>query len=230
MGKRAYSLLDTATYARHYQVVFSDLSWRLGSSVSYYKWRRWSRLLDERADWLTSHPARGNYSVSSFRPWNTFYKVDVQNFRAQEEVDWKTANEIWDFEQHGTLVNSRNNIFNRMSHNTQHISTGPQKAIAAKWHEAQMSKIHEKITDEKALCKQSMLRQKELQVELESMTSSTGWGFGATAQSLPLLQGSSSGSPESPNFENNWNRTTCCGSASDLQQRYILFYQCLSTI
>jgi hypothetical protein len=56
-----------------------------------------------------------------------------------------------------------------------------------------MSKIHERITNEKALRKQSMLRQKELQVELGSITSSTGWGFGATAQSLPLLWGSSSG-------------------------------------
>ena len=157
------SLLDTATYvdlACHYQVMFSDLFWRLGLSVSYYKWQRGSTLLDERADRLTSHPARCNYSVSSFRPWNTFYKVDVQNFRAREEVDWKTANKIQDFEQHGTLVNLRNDIFNRMSRNTQHISTGPQKAIAAKRHKAQTYKIHKRITNKKALHKQSMLRQK----------------------------------------------------------------------
>src|ERR1700683_5843225 len=50
----------------------------------------------------------------------------------------------------GTLVNSRNDIFNRMSRNNQHISTDPQKAIAAKRHEAQTSKIHERITNEKA--------------------------------------------------------------------------------
>jgi len=135
----------------------------------------------------------GDYSVISFQPWNTFYKVDVRNFRAREEVDWRTANEIWDFKQHGTLVNLRNDIFNHMSRNTQHISTSPQKFIAAKRHEAQMSKIHERITNEKALCKQSMLWWKELQVELGSTTSSTAWGFRATAQSLPLLQGSSSG-------------------------------------
>ena len=51
----------------------------------------------------------------------------------------------------------------------------------------------ERITNKKALCKQSMLQQKELQVELRSTTSSIGWGFRATAQSLPLLWGSSSG-------------------------------------
>jgi len=85
----------------------------------------------------------------------------------------KTANEIRDFEQHGTLVNSRNDLFNRMSRNTQHISTARQKAAAAKQHEAQTSEIHERITNEKALRKQSTLRQKELQAELESTTSST---------------------------------------------------------
>ena len=80
-----------------------------------------------------------------------------------------------------------------MSRNTQHISTTQQKAAAAKRHKAQTSDIHERITNEKALCKQSMVRQKELQAELESTTSPTQGARSRTAPSLPLLQGSSSG-------------------------------------
>jgi hypothetical protein len=74
----------------------------------------------------------------------------------------------------GTLVDSQNNIFNCISCITQHISTDPQKAITTKQHEAQMSKIHKRVTNEKALHKQSMLQQKELQVELGSTTFSMG--------------------------------------------------------
>ena len=80
-----------------------------------------------------------------------------------------------------------------MSRNTQRISTAQQKAAAAKRHEAQTSEIHERITNEKALRKQSMIRQKELQAELESTTSSTKGAKSRTVHSPPLLQGSSSG-------------------------------------
>ena len=46
-------------------VKFSNLSWILGSSASYYKRWRGPALLDEEADRLTSHPSPGNYSLSS---------------------------------------------------------------------------------------------------------------------------------------------------------------------
>jgi hypothetical protein len=81
-----------------------------------------------------------------------------------------------------------------MSRNTQRISTAQQKAAATKRHEAQTSEIHERISNEKALCKQSMLRQKELQAELTSMTlTARGAKSRAVVPSLPLLHGSSSG-------------------------------------
>jgi hypothetical protein len=69
-----------------------------------------------------------------------------------------------------------------------------QKATATKRHEAQTSEIHERISNEKALRKQSMLRQKELQTELTSTTlTAKGAKSRAVVPSLPLLHGSSSG-------------------------------------
>jgi len=75
--------------------------------------------------------------------------------------------------------------------NTQRISTAQQKAAATKRHEAQTSEIHERISNEKALRKQSMLRQKELQAEPTS--TAKGAKSRAVVPSLPLLHGSSSG-------------------------------------
>ena len=106
MGKRAYSLLDIATYmdlARHYQVVFLDLSWRLGSSVSYYKWQWGSTLLMKRQTGSCLTLLEAIILWVLFGHEILFKKVDVQNFRARE-VDWKTANKIQDFKQHGTLI------------------------------------------------------------------------------------------------------------------------------
>ena len=119
-------------------------------------------------------------------------QINVQTFRPPE-VDQKIANKIWDFEQHGTLVNSWNNLFNHMSHNTQHISTAQQKAAAIKQHKGQTSEIHERTTNKKALHKWSMLWQKGLQAELGSMKSSTKEAMSHTAQSLTFCRAALAG-------------------------------------
>jgi hypothetical protein len=88
-------------------------------------------------------------------------------------VDQKTANEIQDARELGTLVNSRNDLYNQMSHNTQCISTTMVKSAEAKRQIGFKTNVHELILAEKAQRKESLLCQKQLEVTLQSTSSSS---------------------------------------------------------
>jgi hypothetical protein len=113
-------------------------------------------------------------------------------------VDRKTANEIRDARKLGTLVNSRNDLYNRMGRNTQRISATMAKSAEVKRQIGLETDIRELISAEKAQRKESLLRQKQLEVALQSSSSSTTKKAPRThsttlAQNEPILHANSSG-------------------------------------
>jgi hypothetical protein len=90
-------------------------------------------------------------------------------FNRAREVDRKTANELRDSSQYGTQVNSRNDLLNRMSRNTQRRANTAQKSKALKEENNIVSELCSKIDDEKNSRKLSITRQKELSDELSSL-------------------------------------------------------------
>lgn len=94
--------------------------------------------------------------------------LTLRSNRARE-VDRKTANELRDSSQYGTQVNSRNDLLNRMSRNTQRRANTAQKAKALKEENNIISELRSKIDDEKNSRKLSITRQKELSDELSSL-------------------------------------------------------------
>ena len=108
-------------------------------------------------------------------------------FRARE-VDRKTANEIRDARELGTLVNSRNDLYNRMSRNTQRVSATMAKSAETKRQIGLETDIRELITAEKAQWKESLLRQKQLEVALQSTSSLTTTKKAPRTRSTTLAQ------------------------------------------
>jgi hypothetical protein len=94
--------------------------------------------------------------------------LTLRSNRARE-VDRKTANELRDSSQYGTQVNSRNDLLNRMSRNTQRRANTAQKAKALKEENNIISELRSKIDDEKNSRKLSITQQKELSDELSSL-------------------------------------------------------------
>jgi hypothetical protein len=81
-------------------------------------------------------------------------------FNRAREVDRKTANELRDSFQYGTQVNSRNDLLNPMSRNTQRRANTAQKAKALKEENNIVSKLRSKIDDEKNSRKLSITQQR----------------------------------------------------------------------
>jgi len=113
-----------------------------------------------------------------------------QAYRARE-VDRKTANEIRDAREHGTFVNSRNDLYNRMSRNTQRVSATMVKSAEAKRQIGLETDIRELISAEKAQRKESLLRQKELEATLQSTSSSSTTKKALMTRSTTLAQNES---------------------------------------
>lgn len=113
------------------------------------------------------------------------------------EVDQKTANEIRDAQQLGTMVNSQNDLYNRMARNTQRVATARRKATDAKKQNNITNEIRDKITNEKATRKESMLREKELQAELQALQGVAGASKRSSQSHTPapanVIDASSSG-------------------------------------
>jgi hypothetical protein len=110
-------------------------------------------------------------------------------FNRAHEVDRKTANELRDSSQYGTQVNSRNDLLNRMSRNTQRRANTAQKSKALKEENNIVSELRSKIDDEKNSRKLSITRQKELSDELSSLqATSTKPKRTAKAHVAPMLE------------------------------------------